>query len=172
MMKKIVLLSVLFCFPINILLAQKIKNAVIVEENYLVRDNGTIDYNSIIKTKKIRYDKDGRVLYCHEKDKKCKTDQIFESNEFTSIDRSDNDSLIQHICKYNEKGDITEHKVISPNNTSLFTYEYFYLGAFTYKKKNRKQFIDGYVPQNVWVRRTTLKDGKVVEVINRKIANK
>ncbi len=42
-MKKIVLLTVLFCFPINILLAQKNKNAVIVEENYLVRDNGTIE---------------------------------------------------------------------------------------------------------------------------------
>jgi hypothetical protein len=42
-MKKNVLLSVLLYFPINVLLAQKIKKIVIVEENYLGLDNGTIE---------------------------------------------------------------------------------------------------------------------------------
>jgi len=168
-----VLLSVLFCAPINILLAQNIKNATIVEENYLVLDNGIIDYNSIIKTKISKYNKEGKTLYCKEKNQRHKTELSSDLHEITSIDRNNNnDTLVCHICRYNEKGDITEHKIISKDYTTILTYEYFYLGAFTYKKKNGKQFIASYIPQNVWVKRTTLKDGKVVEVINRKISNK
>lgn len=170
-MKKGVLLFMFLCTFSYLSFAQNRKET-IIEDYYFVSQTGDIDYNTIFKTRTIKYDNNGVLIFC--KNRIRKNNHLSDSNKLDFLEHiNSNDTLINHFCKYNENGDLIKHTaIIKDKNKEIvvnFSYEYLYLGAFTYKSKNERLVLKDYIPTGNWVRRTTFKDGKVIEVINRKI---
>lgn len=90
-----------------------------------------------------------------------------------------NQNVHVHYYTYNPWGDLIRDELIirsgNEKNTTVFTYEYFYLSEFTYAKNAKGvSAISGYKDnyKALWLKRTVRKNDFIVEHVNRKVSKR